>query len=468
MNVSVAKRVLAATIALTASGILIGGGADATLQAQSEIPPRCTLPPSNPPSTPPQMQPTTLRTIGQAFFCIIDNYWRGPMLDSRSLLVPAFVGLTQELQRRGVDQVQATMPALTGRNERDWAAFSSVYAEIEAHLPQDASVRQAVAEASLQGMVKGLNDNHASWQRGMTPNLSGISLSGFRGVVDLDPAATAPLFITDVNGPVESLGIRRGDEVLAVNRVPPFINGMLSESVVKWITELARGSAVELMLRRPATNETLTVNLTPTTPQPPRPEPDATVVGGNIAYAKLQGFDVQSVDRVLAAVRALRAGNGLRGFILDLRGNTGGDPDAVARLLGAFAHDRVTGYSCDAREQCTPNHTDDSVDLLNLRLVVLTDRKCASACDHFASAVKDLQLGTLVGTRTAGIVSGIAGHWILEDGSSIQLPIGSGLAANGEIINEIGVSPHYYAPTTSTDLSAGRDTALAEAITLLR
>jgi C-terminal processing protease CtpA/Prc len=36
---------------------------------------------------------------------------------------------------------------------------------------------------------------------------------------------------------------------------------------------------------------------------------------------------------------------------------------------------------------------------------VLTDRNCASACDAFSGAVKDLRLGTLVGTRTSGIVS---------------------------------------------------------------
>src|SRR5256886_4146389 len=46
-----------------------------------------------------------------------------------------------------------------------------------------------------------------------------------------------------------------------------------------------------------------------------------------------------------------------------------------------------------------------SVPLLHLPLVVLTDRNCASACDAFSGAVKDLRLGTLVGTRTAGIVA---------------------------------------------------------------
>ena len=47
----------------------------------------------------------------------------------------AFAALTQELQRRGLDQTQATMPALTGNRDADWSAFSRVYQQISAKLP---------------------------------------------------------------------------------------------------------------------------------------------------------------------------------------------------------------------------------------------------------------------------------------------------------------------------------------------
>jgi hypothetical protein len=87
----------------------------------------------------------------------------------------------------------------------------------------------------------------------------------------------------------------------------------------------------------------------------------------------------------------------------DLRGKgRGGAPAEVARLLGAFAHGKITSYDCDVGGACTPNRTDDSVPLLGLRLVALVDRGCASACEDFSAAVKDLGLGVLVGTRTAG------------------------------------------------------------------
>jgi carboxyl-terminal processing protease len=136
-------------------------------------------------------------------------------------------------------------------------------------------------------------------------------------------------------------------------------------------------------------------------------------------------------------------------------------------MLGALAHDTVTDYFCDGKDHCIANRTDDSVALLNLPVVALIDRKCASACEQFAGAVKDLQLGPLVGTRTAGRVNP-ASSYLLDDGSTLWLSIYSQLGANEEIYNTIGVAADHYAPMTAADLSAGRDPGLAKAIELLR
>jgi carboxyl-terminal processing protease len=448
-------------------------------------PPACEAPappdPSAPPQ-PPELKPTTITTIGQAYFCILDNYYSGPVLESRSLLVPTFAALTQELQRRGLDQPVATLPAFTGKKEGkkeedDWAAFSQVYEQITARLPQDPALQQAVAEVTMRALVDSLNDNHARWQRGpqVRANWTGMRLSGFQAS-HLDPVATEPLFVAAVepSSAADVAGVRPGDEILAVNGVPPYVNGVLSGGVIKWITQSTPGTPVELNLHRPATDATFMVTVIPGPPVggpgpggPPGVE--ANLVDGNIAYVRLPGFFPGAADDVLQAITALRNNATLRGVILDLRGNAGGSPTEVVRLLGAFAHDAITSYWCDVKYHCTANRTDDSVALLNLRLVALTDRNCASACDSFTSAVKDLHLGTLIGTRTAGAVAGPAGGlYRLDDGSTITLPKYHELAANGEIVNTVGVAPDYYAPLTAAELSAGHDPGLAKAVELLR
>jgi carboxyl-terminal processing protease len=119
------------------------------------------------------------------------------------------------------------------------------------------------------------------------------------------------------------------------------------------------------------------------------------------------------------------------------------------------------------KDKCEPNKADETVPLVNLPLVVLTDRGCASACDSFTSTVKDLKLGTIVGTRTAGAVSGPGRGFLLNDASVIVLPKMHEIGANKEVINTVGVAPDHVAPMTSEALSAGRDPGVEKALSLL-
>ena len=158
----------------------------------------------------------------------------------------------------------------------------------------------------------------------------------------------------------------------------------------------------------------------------------------------------------------------MRGLIVDLRGNGGGSPVAVADLLGAFVHHATWSYDCTVTGQCRPNEVDNSVPMLRLPLVVLTDRGCVSACDAFSAGVKDLGLGELAGTRTGGLVSGPAAAYPLDDGSLLGLP--PPLTSSGpidEMVDGIGVAPDYYLPMTAYDLSTGHDPDVAKALQLL-
>lgn len=432
--------------------------------------------PSGQPATPPSggpapLKPTTITTIEQAYYCIFDNYYSGSVLDDRTLLVPAFAALTQELQRRGLDESQATMPALTGKKDADWAEFSRVYEQIAANLPEDPALRQAVAEATLQGMVAALGDNHARWERlSQQPSpLLGLKFSGLR-VDGPDPAVTSPIFITSVaaGSGAASAGIKPGDEVVAVNGVPLIVNGSVSDGVADWLKTASPEHPVQFTLRRPVTGKTFTTAVTPVAFPHEQPKVEAKLLPGGIAYVTLPGFYPGAADEALDAIADLRKNTTLRGLILDLRGNGGGLGPELTRLLSAFVHGKTTSYECNVRDHCTANHTDDTVPLLNLPLVALTDRNCASACDSFSGTVKDLHLGTLVGTRTAGLISGAARPFLLDDNSELTLAFLHEIGANREVIDTIGVAPDYLAPMTAADLSAGRDPGVAKALTLLR
>jgi carboxyl-terminal processing protease len=190
--------------------------------------------PTSPPPT-----PTTITTLQQAYYCILAHYYGGPVLDHRTLLAAAFTGLTQELQRRGQDQPTATLAALSGNRERDWAAFSAVYQQVTSKLPADPRLRQALAAAALEAMVASLDDNHALWVRSARPpganadDAYGLGIAGLSGVqgTTADPAATPPLFVTSVlaESPAARQGVRPGDVIVSVNGAPPFAGGALSQ-----------------------------------------------------------------------------------------------------------------------------------------------------------------------------------------------------------------------------------------------
>jgi carboxyl-terminal processing protease len=465
-------------IALTAAVVGQPHGGTAYAAQTAGSPPPCAVP-AAPPGP---VTPTTIETIEQAYRCLSDHYVDGPTLDDRQLLAGAFAGFTQELARRGLDQPDATMPALAGDRDGDWVLFGAVYQLVTGHLPADPALRQALAAATMTGMLDDLHDNHVGWTYpvyppGYQPGMAygfGVNTTPFTGLaIDAPREALPPLFITTVlGGPAAQHGLRPGDIISAVNGAPPFLDGVPTAGAMSLLSQqYPRDEPVRLTLHRPATGRTWTVTMHPALFAPDAAATTvvtATLLPGGIALVRLAGFAPNAADQVLQAIAKLADRTRLRGLILDLRGNGGGSPTEVARLLGAFAHGRTWSYDCDAASTCTENHTDDSVPLLNVSLVVLTDRNCASACDAFSGAVKDLRLGILVGTRTAGIVSGAAQAYLLDDNSVLRMPAMHQKGPNGEILNGIGVAPDHDVPLTARDLSTGRDPAVEEALTLLR
>ncbi|MFI9597453.1 S41 family peptidase [Nonomuraea sp. NPDC052265] len=432
---------------------------------------------------PPQGAPgpetaTTIDVIEQAYFCILGTYYSGATLDARSLLSAGFAALVQELNRNGRDLPEATMPALTGDRKADWAAFEAAYRRTTDRVPD---LRDKLAVVTLEAIVAGLGDDHARWAHdieqpldhydgdgyglGLLANVYGPQVDGNPGV------ALPPLFVTAVQGgPARAAGLRPGDVIESVNGSAPFIDGKATPAIAALYPAYPRARPVRLRLLRQSTGRRWNVTLKPGLYQ--RDWATLRVVTSkllddDVAYVRLRGFAPDSADRALKAIARMRTGRPLSGVVLDLRGNGGGSPLEVTRLVSAFGHGKVTAYQCTVDGRCETSRTDDTVELIGLPLVVLIDRGCASACEHFSSAVKDLRLGRLVGTRTAGVISGPAQPYLLADNTSLSFPARHHLGPNREVIDRIGVPPDQHVPPTPRDAAAGRDAALAKALTLL-
>ncbi|MDP9863684.1 MULTISPECIES: S41 family peptidase [Streptosporangium] len=431
-----------------------------------------------PQGTPGPETATTIDVIEQAYFCILGTYYSGATLDARSLLSAGFVALTQELNRNGRDVPEATMPALTGDRKTDWAAFKTAYRKTTDQVPD---LRDKLAIVTLEAIVASLGDNHARWTHdvkrppdyydgdgyglGFQANVNGPQVNGNPGV------ALPPLFVTTVQGgAAQAAGLHPGDVIESINGSAPFIDGKATPAIAALYPGYPEARPIRLRLLRQSTGRRWSVTLKPGLYQRDLAALQVVtskLLNDGIAYVRLRGFAPDSADRVFKAISRLRAGRTLSGVVLDLRGNGGGSPVEATRLVSAFGHGKVTAYQCTVDGKCETSRTDDTVELLNLPLMVLTDRSCASACEHFSSAVKDLRIGQLVGTRTAGVISGPAQPYLLSNNTTLIFPVRHHLGPDREVIDRIGVPPDHHVPLTPKDAAAGRDPVLAKALTLL-
>ncbi|MGW4957370.1 S41 family peptidase [Nonomuraea sp. NPDC004186] len=421
---------------------------------------------------------TTIDVIEQAYFCILGNYYSGATLDARSLLTTAFAALTQELNRNGRDLPEATMPALTGDRKADWTAFETAYRKTTDQVPD---LRDQLAVATLEALVAALGDNHAAWVHdikrppdyhdgdgyglGLEANVNGPQVQGNPGV------ALPPLFITTVQGgAAQAAGLRPGDLIESINGSAPFIDGKPTPAIAALYPRYPEARPVRLRLLRQSTGRRWNATLEPGLYQRDLATlqvVQSKLLDDDIAYVRMRGFAPDSADRVLKAITRLRTGRTLTGVVLDLRGNGGGSPQEAIRLESAFAHGKATAHLCTVDGKCETLRTDDTVPLVNLPLMVLIDRSCASACEHFSSAVKDLRVGQLIGTRTAGVISGPAQPYLLANNTTLNFPTRHHLGPEHEVIDRIGVPPDHHVPLTPKDAATGRDPALAKALTLL-
>lgn len=136
---------------------------------------------------------------------------------------------------------------------------------------------------------------------------------------------------------------------------------------------------------------------------------DATVIDAEhaIGYVRLTRFQEHTAAELRAQLRGL-AERGIKGLVLDLRGNGGGLLDEAVGVCGTFlpgnslvlvsegrAPDTSKRYLTSAPQDPKDDHRD-------LPLVILVDGETASASEVVSGALQDYCRALLVGERTYG------------------------------------------------------------------
>ncbi|MGH2705452.1 MAG: S41 family peptidase [Actinomycetota bacterium] len=293
---------------------------------------------------------------------------------------------------------------------------------------------KALVQGAIRGMLGSLEDPYAEYLDAETyREFQDVSSGHFSGVgLWLKDEAGQHRVVTVLAGtPAARAGLASGDVVLAVGGQR--VDRLSLEQVVQRIKGRA-GTNVLLSVSRGGQ----TLDFALAREDIHIPAVNAKVLRDGSGLIELVTFSNGVGDRVRGAVQDL-AGKGVRGFILDLRGNPGGLLEEAVSVASAFLDGgTVVSYRQEGAEAITyparpPMETD-------LPLVVLVDEGSASASEIVAGALQDRRRGIVVGTETYGKGS-IQSVLPLSDGSAIKLTTASYHTPSGRSIGQEGVTP---------------------------
>jgi len=194
---------------------------------------------------------------------------------------------------------------------------------------------------------------------------------------------------------------------------------------------------------------------------------------GKIAILRLDAF-TQTVA-IEFAKNLPEVLDGAEGIVLDLRGNGGGDAEAMADVASLFLDEgtnlgRFADRSGAAFElQTFPKRLwrTSAVAPIKLPLVVLTSENTSSAAEILAATLQAKGRAQVIGSGTCGCVLAIRNRHALPDGGVLDVSEFDYKTAAGVRLEGAGVKPDKVTPLTRTDIYSRHDRALERAINLL-
>jgi carboxyl-terminal processing protease len=256
---------------------------------------------------------------------------------------------------------------------------------------------QALINGARRGMVAAAGDKYTAFfnrkeAAEFDSDLSGSIGGGIGTQIGLrDNRVTIIKVLKDT--PAEKAGLQAGDTLIAVNGES--MDGKTTDDAVKKI----RGdidTTVKLTIARGSETKDVTI----TRKEIIAPSVDSQITG-QLATITVSRFDKDTGQRVREAAEKAKAA-GVKGVILDLRGNPGGYLNAAQDVSSVWLNDKLVVTEKRGDKETERLKSGKNPVLEGVPTVVLVDENSASASEIVAGALKDNKAATLVGTKTYG------------------------------------------------------------------
>ena len=194
---------------------------------------------------------------------------------------------------------------------------------------------------------------------------------------------------------------------------------------------------------------------------------------GKIAVLRLDAFTLTVASEFSKSLPAVL--DGAAGIVLDLRGNGGGDAEAMADVASLFLDDGTnlgkfadrSGASFELQTFAKRAWRSSALAPIKLPLVVLTSENTSSAAEILAAALQAKGRAQVIGSSTCGCVLAIRNRHALPDGGVLDVSEFDYRTAGGVRLEGAGIRPDKLVVLTRADIYSRNDRALERATAVL-
>ncbi len=295
-------------------------------------------------------------------------------------------------------------------------------------------------EGAIKGMTASLEDPYtvfmnkeefSKFMEQTTGSFMGIGVQV--GVKNDQITIIAPI----EGSPAASAGLQSGDVIQKVNDVE--LDGTELDKAISMISGKEKAE-VKLTIAR-GQNSPFDVNVTRDVIKVESIKGE--MIDSSIGYIQLTSFmDENITDDFKNKINELK-NSGMKGLILDLRGNPGGLLSQAVGVASQFIPDgKIITYTIDKYNNKAESPSIGGI-AEGFPLVLLVDGGSASASEVVTGALRDYKVATIVGTTTFG--KGIVQQPIRfsDDIGGLKVTVSKYYTPNGENIHKKGIAPDY-------------------------
>jgi carboxyl-terminal processing protease len=368
---------------------------------------------------------------------------RFPFIMGVFLLIFITAGITTIAFISGDQKVQSIAPSVSNQRE-EFNKLYSTYDTIKKDYYKNIDDNTLI-NGAINGMLESLDDPYSDYMNEKEAKSFHESISSsFEGIgAEIQEQNSKITVVSPIKGsPAEKAGIKPNDIILSVNGKS--LEGMSSSEAVMLIRG-KKGTKVELLISRGTDSEPIKVQIVRDTIPLETVYPE--MLKDGIAKIQVTSFSDNTAKELSSALDDMKK-KGMKGLILDLRGNPGGLLDQAVDISSMFVPNGEIVLQVEDRSGKKQIFKSRNNGELKQPVVVLIDKGSASASEIVAAAVKESAGIQLIGEKSFGKGT-VQTAEDFKDGSNFKYTAAKWLTPKGNWIHKKGIEPDLKAALPS-------------------